>query len=243
MSDTAYRRRRLAIWMAAVILLSASSRASAQDDAALDAALDFFTHHDAAAIVGRVTPLRPAPVTAAERARVLATLPADGEVCSLSAAQREKLLALHRVLALHGREAVYVVKVVQVPQAVVALHARTVVLVSEPALDLLSPEELQALVAHEIGHEYFWTDYFQARRDEDRARLRTLELLCDGIAILTLRRAGVDPRELTSALERVDRYNHDRFGAALYEENYPGLETRRQLARRLIGWLDASDAP
>jgi hypothetical protein len=37
------------------------------------------------------------------------------------------------------------------------------VLVSPSALDLLDPEELQALVAHEIGHEYFWSRRFAAR--------------------------------------------------------------------------------
>ena len=124
-----------------------------------------------------------------------------------------------------------------------ALHARAVVLVSKPALDLLDPEELQALVAHEVGHEYFWSEYFRARRDNDRSLLQTLELICDGLAIVTLRRAGTDPKRLTSALEKVLRYNRDRFGAALNEGDYPAIGERRRFARRLIEWLGRSGAP
>ena len=115
--------------------------------------------------------------------------------------------------------------------------------VSEPALDLLDREELQALVAHEVGHEYFWSEYFRARRDDDRSLLRTLELLCDGFAIVTLRRAGMDPERLTSALDKVGRYNRDRFGAALNEDHYPAMGERRKFARRLVEWLGPSGPP
>jgi hypothetical protein len=119
----------------------------------------------------------------------------------------------------------------------VALHARAVVLVSKPALDLLDAGQLQALVAHEVGHEYFWSDYFRARRDGDRARLQMLELLSDGLALVTLHRAGQDPRRLTSALERVVAYNRGRFGAARNEADYPDLGQRRRFARRLLAHL------
>jgi Zn-dependent protease with chaperone function len=142
-----------------------------------------------------------------------------------------------------GREAVYVVKIIEVPQAAVALHGRAVVLVSQPALDLLDPDELRALVLHDVGHEYFWSEYFRARRDNDRLLLQTLELLCDGLAIVTLRHAGMDPKRLTSALEKIFRYNRDRFGAALNEDAYPAIGERRRFARRLVEWLGRSGVP
>jgi hypothetical protein len=232
-----------AILFSALPAFSTSTAASAQGDSALDAALHFFTRSAAAGIVERFESLRPAPVTPAELERVLATLPAKGEVSGLDAVQRKKLTAVRRVLELHGREAVYVIKVIELPRAFVGLHARAIVLISEPALDLLAAEELQALVAHEVGHEYFWSDYFRARRDDDRPLLRTLELLCDGFAIVTLRRAGTDPGALTSALDRVVRYNRARFGAALNEDHYPAIAERRTFARRLDEWLGPSEAP
>jgi hypothetical protein len=227
----------------AVTLLSASPAVSAERDSVLDTALGFFTRHDPAGLAERLDSVRPLPVSPAERAGVLAALPREGEVRDLDAAQREKLGAARRILELHGREEVYVVKVIEVPQAAVALHARAVVLVSERALALLDPEELQALVAHEVGHEYFWEEYFRARRDGDRSRLHTLELLSDGLAIVTLRRAGLDPRRLTAALEKVVRYNRDRFGAARNEGDYPAIGERRKFARRLVEWLEPPTWP
>jgi hypothetical protein len=236
------RRDRRAVWLAAT-LLSASPADAAQDGSVLETALHFFTRYDAAGIAERFDSVRPAPVSPAEREDVLATLPLEGDVRDLDEGQRRKLAAARRVLERHGREAVYAVKVIEVPQAAVALHARVVVLVSEPALDLLDAEELQALVAHEVGHEYFWSEYFHARRDNDRSHLQTLELVCDGLAIVTLRRAGMDPKRLTSALEKVVRYNRDRFGAAPNEDDYPAIGERRKFARRLVKWLGRSGVP
>jgi hypothetical protein len=240
MANKTHRRNRRDVWLAATLLASYPAVA-APDVSVLETALHFFTRHDAAGIVERFDSVRPAPVSPAEREGVLAKLPPEGDVRDLDTARRKKLAAARRVLELHRREAVYVVKVIEVPQAAVALHARAVVLVSEPALDLLDPEELQALVAHEVGHEYFWNDYFRARRNNDRLLLQTLELLCDGLAIVTLRRAGMDPERLTSALEKVLRYNRARFGAALNEDDYPAIGERRRFARRLVEWLGRSE--
>ena len=223
-------------WPAAIVL-SVSPAAGFPAGSPVEAALRFFTREDAGGVVARLESVRPNPVSPAEKARVLATLPEKGEVVALQPDERQRLAVARRVLELHGREAVYVVKVIDVPQAAVALHARTVVLVSRPALGLLEAQELQALVAHEIGHEYFWREYHEARRARDRSRLRTLELLSDGLAIVTLRRAGLDHTPLASALEKMVRYNHDRFGRARNQSDYPDVGERRRFARSLTQWL------
>jgi hypothetical protein len=231
-----------ATWMAAA-LLSASPAVAAEDGSLVENALEFFTRYDAAGIVERFDCIRPAPVSPAEREAVLATLPPEGDVRELDTAQRDKLAAVRRILDVHGRGPVYVVKVIDVPQAAVNLHGRAVLLVSARALDLLDGQELQSLVAHEVGHEYVWNQYFRARQDHDQRLLQTLELVCDGLAIVTLRRAGMDPRRLTSAVEKVSRYNRDRFGRALNEDDYPAVGERRRFARRLIDWLERSGGP
>lgn len=234
-------RNRRAMWIAA-ILVSAAAAASAQDDSLLESALHYFTRHNASEIFELFDSVRPAPVSDAERGRILAMLPTEGDVRDLDTAQRKKLAGMRRVLQLHRREAVYIIKVIEVPQALVALHARAVVLVSERALDLLDAEELQALVAHEVGHEYFWGEYFRARRDNSQSSLRRLEMLCDGFAVITLERAGVNPKRLTSALQKIGRYNRDRFGVALNEDDYPAVSERRRFVGRLVEWLGRSGA-
>jgi len=227
---------RRAVWLAA-ILASVAPAASAQEDSVLEPALQYFTRHNAGEILKLFESARPAPVSDAERGRILATLPTEGNVRELDTAQQEKLADVRSVLQPHRREGVYIIRVIQVAQAAVALHARGVVLISERALDLLDADELQAVVAHEVGHEYFWGDYFLARRDNRQSFLRRLELLCDGIAVITLERLGVNPERLISALDKISRYNRDRFGVAVNETNYPALGERRRFVERLVEWL------
>jgi len=102
---------------------------------------------------------RPAPVNAVEKRAVLATLPRDGEITQLTVSQTQKLAELRSVLRFHERDGVYEIKVIDVPQAWIGLYGRVVLLISRPALDLAEIEELKALAAHEIGHEYLWQQY------------------------------------------------------------------------------------
>ena len=107
---------------------------------------------------------RPEPVSAQAKARTLSRLPEEGEVTKLNASARRKLAALGPLLRATGRDSVYQIKVVDVPLARVGLYQRTVLLISETALALVEADELQALVAHEIGHEYPGTDSERASR-------------------------------------------------------------------------------
>lgn len=156
---------------------------------------------------------RPLPVSATDKARVLSTLPLEGEVTDFSASARQKLATLTKVLRATGRESVYEIKVIDVPQAAVGLHGRAVILISEPALTLLDADQLQALVAHEIGHEYVWTERERAFQLADRSRLKDLELMCDGIAIVTLHGLGMDVSRLMAGVQKISRFNRESVDA------------------------------
>lgn len=88
----------------------------------------------------------------------------------------------------------------------VGVYERAVILMSETALMLLDADELQALVAHDIGHEYFTVEFELASSLKDNQRRKELELLCDAVAIVTLERLHLDPSQLMSAIEKVTRY-------------------------------------
>ena len=118
------------------------------------------------------------------------------------------------------------------PQAVIVLHERALILISAPAIALVSAAELPALAAHEIGHEYVWIEWHRARQRADRARLKELELVCDAIAAVTLRQLGMDPSKVIDGVEKVTRFNRERFGSATNEESYPTLAERRAFASR-----------
>jgi predicted Zn-dependent protease len=179
---------------------------------------------------------RPAAVSQDLKARILRSLPSEGEDTKLKKSARRKLASLEQVLCVHQRQSVYEIKVISVPHAFVGLHARVVVLISDTALNFLDGEELQALVAHEIGHEYVWAEYETARHLKDYRRLQELELYCDGVVILTLGKAGVNPSRLLSGLKKIGQFNRQRFGRAVDEDYYISLIEREKFAQAVMAW-------
>ncbi len=177
--------------------------------------------------------LRPAPASEPERIRALAEV-APESVLLPDASERRKLGALEAVLIYHERLDVIEIKLIDVPMAVVGLHDRAVILVSRPALRLLSVPELQATVAHEMGHEYFWgDDYAMLREQHDTEALQVLELKCDGVAVLTLVALGLDPAHLSRAIEKIGRFNevpNERWR----NNGYPHPRDRERFIRALL---------
>src|SRR5262245_29160200 len=138
---------------------------------------------------------RPALVSSAEKMALLATLPPEGEVKALTRAQRAKLEGVASVLRVFGRDQVWDIKCIDVPQAWAGLFERSVLLISVAALNTLSTAELQALAAHEAGHEYLLGEWASARDAADAVRLRGVEMLCDEIAVLGLIQLGRRPND------------------------------------------------
>ena len=188
------------------------------------------------AVIELLETMRPSRLTAQEMEEILRMLPSNGEVTQLGAVAKRKVDVVRQFLAATHR-GWYEVKVINVPQAVVALHARAVVLISESAIQLLSAQELQALTAHEIGHEYWWSEWTGAHERADYDRRKELELMSDAIAVITRHALGMNPSTLTDAVERVTKSNRQRFGTAANERSYPTVQERRTFAREINRWL------
>jgi Zn-dependent protease with chaperone function len=154
---------------------------------------------------------RPDPVTPHARETVLASLPAEGEVTKLSPAEHEKLLTLNSLLIPQQRARVYQIKVIDVPQAWIGLVERAVILISQAALQPLSADELTAIVAHEVAHEYVTNQYAEAKRTRNAGRLRTLELICDALGVILLEQSGLSADPLARALKKLADYNRLHF--------------------------------
>jgi hypothetical protein len=99
---------------------------------------------------------------------------------------------------------------------------------------VLSPDEFAALVAHEIAYDYSWQDYRRAMARNDHKKRQELELRCDGIALLTLRRHGIDPEHLVSAVQKVMRFNQRRDAVAT-SASYVPLNERIAFIRAMAG--------
>jgi hypothetical protein len=222
--------QRLALVLACMTAMFVPVRAGQKTSSNLvSSVLEFFEGHSDVSIDGFLGRLRPPPIDAVEHDRIVAALPPHGAIRP-DAHDLAKMSLADDLLAYHGRRGLISFTIIDVAPVFVGLHARAVILVSAHALALVNTEEFAALVAHEIGHEYVWFDYEYAKQHHDQARIRELELRCDGIAVLTLRRLGLDPERLVSAVEKLTWYNQAR-GLDADRKDYVSREDRRMFIR------------
>jgi Peptidase family M48 len=198
---------------------------------------------DPAALVRFVDESRPAPVSAVLKDRVLAGLPKKGVVENLDEDARRKLAAVVPVLEAARRASVYTIKVIDVPEAFVGLHARTVLLISLPILRLVSDHELRALVAHETGHEYVHAEYERAMAAGNSGRLQDLELVCDIIGVVTLYTIGQKASSLVAGIEKILRSYPVRFGREMEHPDYPSFVLRRSVVLGLEQKISRAAGP
>jgi hypothetical protein len=227
-------RQRLAIVMTCVGMTVVSAVGGAEEKPSANigrSVLEFFASHDDLTIDDFLARLRPEPIGEDDRAKVLGALPSHGAIRA-GVGDVAKMTLAEDVLAYHRRHGVITFKIIDVTPAYVGLYERAVILVSPSALAMANKEELAALVAHEIGHEYVWADYERAKSGREYRRLRELELRCDGIAVLTLRRLGLNPERLVRAVEMMTWYNEQRHLAADRKE-YASRDDRRAFIRAI----------
>jgi len=229
---------------ATVIGLSLFSPSARSEDL-VASALKFFLGTDSNTLSFDLDKSRPQPVTSEFKAMVVNFLPKEGRLTKLNELRRRKLDSLGAVLRLHQRESVYdfaVFESAPKPFAFIGLHQRAVFLISDAALDLLGADELKASLVHEIGHEYVWAEYLEAMKRNDDRRLKELELICDGVAILTLRRVGLGPAPMLTAAERITNFNLLSTGPSANAHRYPSADERRRFARAIVAWADSQEA-
>lgn len=222
----------------ALLALSWETAPSSADDprAPRDQALAFFERDGGESIVWDLAALRPPPVGQAMVRQAISMLPARGALTP-TLEEARALAALRPILAFHQREDVFVLKVIDLPQAVIGLHARAVLLMSRPVFRLLTEPELHAVVAHEVGHDFFWDEYISLRERRDARGRQALELRCDGIAVLTLVAFGREPTALLTALRKLVEFN-EQLGATADQALYPPLSDRARFVTQFMGRLE-----
>ena len=178
----------------------------------------------------------PPPGIGVDRYRaVVASLPADGRL-EPEDGDEDKLGGL-RVLTGDGKRAPVEVVVADLPCACIYLYARAALIISGHALKLLSPEELLASVAHELGHEYYWSEYYAARERNDWRTLQKLEFLADGFAVWLLMRTGSDPESLLKGVQKLMRFNLGHGQTAADSRNYPSFKARTRFSEAVVNLI------
>lgn len=200
-----------------------------QPSVPLSSALKFFDAFASRDIHSALRALQRVPISVEERERAQATLPVDGALTP-TRDEVKKLDALKPILIYHERDQVFDIKVIDVPQAFIGLHERAILLISRPAVLVLTASELQALAAHEIAHDFLWREFEQGQQGGARQQL---ELECDGIAGLTLLALGLDPMQLLMATKKVNQFN-EQFGTPSNITDYPTSHDRQRFLIALL---------
>jgi hypothetical protein len=142
------------------------------------------------------------------------------------------------VIALHGKTGLLEPVLFRSDRMYVGLVAGWGLAVSTRSLALLTPVELRAAAAHELGHIYTMGEAVTAERARDDSALRELELFSDGIAVVTLLLLGEDPRAVVRGIEReIARLSTS--GVVMSAATHPSLAARKELNARLIDALAA----
>ncbi len=229
------------MWKAVVVVvcLGLGVFADAPKQSELSAkALQFFSEIKDANFDVYLKRVRLPKVNAEFKAQVLAQL-ANAEIVKPSEKMQAKLTALTPILQYHEREAVLEIKVINARAAFVSFQGRSVLLITENMLRLLSTEELQAVVAHELGHEYFWGELMAARQQKQHAMMREIELRCDGIAVIALERRGLDATHLIAALTAMRAFNAQ--VVTTDARPYPESKERYEFIRAMSTMVKARD--
>lgn len=105
--------------------------------------------------------------------------------------------------------------------------------VSNSAAELLTDDELEGVMAHEIMHLIVYPVFKEAIEKNDMKQLRIIELFCDGGALAILETKGKNSSVLFSGLEKMqnllERVNNDKEDGI----KHPLIKQRRQFGKQL----------
>ena len=106
----------------------------------------------------------------------------------------------------------------------------TFITFSTGAMDVLSDDEISALIAHEIGHLYFAEALGKVREKKNARLTRVIELKCDLVALTTLTKLKIKPSKLISAVKNLIE-GREELGAGSFETGSPSVESREEILK------------
>ena len=199
------------------------------------AALAYFDQIQAQSFEIYLKSIRPRQISTELKTKLIAKFPKQ-DVVSPSGQGRDKLAALEPVLQYYGRCSVIELKVIRMDRPRVLFLAGAAVVISEKALDLLTASELQPVIAHELGHEYFWDEWQHARLNQQYSKMQEIELLCDAMAVITMNQLALDPSHYISAISKMTKSGNTEL---VNPGSYPNLQERIRFITVMIAMVKA----
>jgi Zn-dependent protease with chaperone function len=150
---------------------------------------------------------------------------------------RRAEMNLQRVLALHERPEFATVEIflLRDETAQAMLWRGCVLVLSVGLVDALSDAELSGIIAHELGHSYFMDEMTVARQARDSSAMKTVELKCDAVAILSLKLLGHDPALYLIGLRKIQAITYRKGGSGSgFFQTHPEYGERALFFQRFI---------
>jgi|GEM_PF-1889780 len=144
---------------------------------------------------------------------------------------RAKLAPVFRVHQCEGRLTLFIFPD---DEPFVMTHAGVLITLSTKSVQLAAGEAgLAGIVAHEVAHEYLASPLIVERLDRGPDLQREIELVCDGIAVATLIKLGLDPQAYAAALTSQIQASKSSYEVRCDNPTHPPLPTRLEMIRRV----------
>jgi hypothetical protein len=135
-----------------------------------------------------------------------------------------------QILKLHDRADILKIEIFEHDRPYVMVHCGSLIMVSSRSVELARSEAgLLGIVAHEVAHDYLGSPQLIKRLDSDSRLGREIELVCDGIAVATLLRLGLDPADYAVALSNNILSNDEIRRLNRGDMLYPSLPARLKM--------------
>lgn len=140
--------------------------------------------------------------------------------------------ACSNVLDVFGRAQQFKFCVIESPFPIIGTYKGCIIVISSGLIQISSKEELAAGVAHELSHECFEKELFEAYQSGDKNRMHEVELKCDVVAYVGLRLIGIKGENLSNLVLKIERFFTTK-GYNQKDDTHPEGSQRAELVVRL----------
>lgn len=106
--------------------------------------------------------------------------------------------------------------------------------ISDSAAKILTDDEIEGAIAHEIIHLIVYENFKEAVESNDFKRQRTIELFCDGAAISIIQAKGKNPINVLTGLKKMEKLLQKVDKNAVQGVHHPTIKYREKFYNRLI---------
>ena len=134
------------------------------------------------------------------------------------------------VLRFHRRAGIVEYILFRHRDPILITKAGAFIAIASRALEIADNKEAKSgIIAHELSHEYFALEKYEALKSRDCKKLRVIELLCDAFATVTLISLKMDPDKYADALKKIIRNSRESEQLNDGNNGMPSLEARLQV--------------